>query len=129
MKVHLQYGRNGLDVELPFSQINVLQPKFIPGLADEQEEFKKSCRKPIDSLPLKDLIIAEELLPFKNGPEIIRKANEKQIPTIIISDADLEIKILEAFELGAVDFIDKPFSPNELVARAKNALNKRKRSS
>lgn len=60
MKVHLQYGRNGLDVELPFSQVNVLQPKFIPGFADEQAKFIKSCRKPIDSPPLKELIKAED---------------------------------------------------------------------
>lgn len=71
-----------------------------------------------------DLIIAEELLPYKNGFEIIKEANEKKIPVIIISDADLESKILEAFDLGASDFIDKPFSPNEVVARVKNVLRK-----
>jgi nickel-dependent lactate racemase len=60
MNVHLQYGRNGLDVELPFSQVNVLQPKFIPGLVDEQAEFIKSCRKPVDSPPLKELIKIED---------------------------------------------------------------------
>lgn len=72
-----------------------------------------------------DLIIAEELLPFRNGFEVIKTATELNIPVIIISDADLEEKILEAFELGASDFIDKPFSPNEMVARAKNVLKKR----
>lgn len=60
MKVHLQYGRKGLDVELPFSQINVLRPKYIPGLADEQAEFIKSCREPIGSPPLKKLIRTED---------------------------------------------------------------------
>jgi nickel-dependent lactate racemase len=60
MKVHLQYGRNGLDVELPFSQVNILRPKFIPGLADEQAEFIKSCRKPIDSPPLRELIRTDD---------------------------------------------------------------------
>ena len=60
MKVHLQYGRDGIDIELPFSQVTVVQPKFIPGLADEQAEFIKSCRKPVDSLPLKELIRTED---------------------------------------------------------------------
>tara|TARA_B100001245_G_C22849049_1_gene408148 strand:+ start:292 stop:669 length:378 start_codon:yes stop_codon:yes gene_type:complete len=69
-----------------------------------------------------DLIITEELLPFKSGFEILELAKEKKIPVIIISDADLESKILEAFRLGASDFIDKPFSPNEVVARTKNIL-------
>jgi two-component system, OmpR family, response regulator VicR len=71
-----------------------------------------------------DLVVSEELLPYKNGFELIRRANEMNIPIIIISDADLEEKILEAFELGASDFIDKPFSPNELVVRVKNALKR-----
>ena len=71
-----------------------------------------------------DLIITEELLPFRSGLEVIAMAKVKGIPVIIISDADLEEKILEAFRLGAADFIDKPFSPNEVVARARNVLNK-----
>ena len=74
-----------------------------------------------------DLVVSEELLPYKNGFELIRRSNELSIPIIIISDADLEEKILEAFELGASDFIDKPFSPNELVVRVKNALKNLKR--
>lgn len=71
-----------------------------------------------------DLIIAEELLPFKSGFEIIETARNEGIPVLIISDADLEEKILTAFRLGASDFIDKPFSPNEVVARAKNILSR-----
>lgn len=67
------------------------------------------------------LVVAEELLPYRNGFELIRHCTEQNIPIIIISDADLEEKILEAFELGASDFIDKPFSPSELVVRVKNA--------
>ncbi len=56
MKVHLQYGRDGLDIEIPFSHVTVLRPKFIPGLTDEQAEFEKACRTPVESPPLKDLI-------------------------------------------------------------------------
>ena len=56
MKVHLQYGLDGLDVEIPFSQVTVLQPKFIPGLSNESAGFKKACMEPIASPPLKDLI-------------------------------------------------------------------------
>jgi len=69
-----------------------------------------------------DILVSEELLPYRNGFELIKYASDLNIPTIIISDADLEQKILEAFDLGASDFIDKPFSPNELVVRVKNAL-------
>lgn len=69
-----------------------------------------------------DIMVTEELLPFRSGFELIETGNSFNIPSIIISDTDLENKILEAFDLGAYDFIDKPYSPNELVVRVKNIL-------
>jgi nickel-dependent lactate racemase len=56
MIIHLQYGRDGLHIDIPFSQVNVLRPRFVPGLADEQAGFKRACREPIASSPLKDLV-------------------------------------------------------------------------
>tara|TARA_Y100001935_G_C17311764_1_gene517152 strand:+ start:15015 stop:15386 length:372 start_codon:yes stop_codon:yes gene_type:complete len=70
------------------------------------------------------LVVAEEMLPYHNGFELIGISKSRNIPVIIISDADLEEKLLEAFELGADDFIDKPFSPNELFVRVKNQLKR-----
>ena len=67
-----------------------------------------------------NLVITEELLPFQSGFELIKLCDQHNIPSIIISDSDLENKILEAFDLGAYDFIDKPYSPNELVVRIKS---------
>lgn len=60
MKVHLQYGRNGLDIEIPFTQVTVLRTKFVPGLADEQAEFEMACRTPLGSPPLKDLLKSDD---------------------------------------------------------------------
>jgi len=56
MKVHLQYGRDGLDIEIPFSRVDVLRPRFIPGLADEQVAYKQACANPVASPALRDLI-------------------------------------------------------------------------
>ncbi|HET8859610.1 response regulator transcription factor [Marivirga sp.] len=113
---------------------NELLRKVLKDRLNIEENFKISTV--VDGLELQayllensyDLIIAEELLPFKSAFELLKLANEKNIPMIIISDADLEEKILEAFSLGAADFIDKPFSPNEMVARAKNIFRKRLQS-
>lgn len=69
-----------------------------------------------------DLVLTEELLPFKSGFELIKLCASKHLPSIIISDTKLEQKVVDAFDLGAVDFIDKPYSPNELVARIKNVF-------
>lgn len=67
-----------------------------------------------------DLLVTEEYLPFKSGFELIKICDSKGIPSILISDTDLENKIMEAFDLGVYDFIDKPYSPNELSMRVKN---------
>lgn len=69
-----------------------------------------------------DVLVTEEMLPYQSGLILIKICDELNIPSIIISDSDLENKILHAFELGAYDFIDKPYSPNELVVRTKNVL-------
>ncbi|MGI8565336.1 MAG: nickel-dependent lactate racemase, partial [Pyrinomonadaceae bacterium] len=55
MKVHLQYGREGIDVDLPESNVTLLTPKFVEGLADEQDAFYTAVRHPIESAPLRTL--------------------------------------------------------------------------
>lgn len=69
-----------------------------------------------------DMIITDIMMPFTTGLEIVsfvRNHSEKYIPIIILSNLALESTILEAFSLGADDFINKPFSPNELSVRVK----------
>ncbi|MCY3021519.1 MAG: nickel-dependent lactate racemase [Planctomycetota bacterium] len=60
MKVHLQYGTDGLDVDIPSSNVTVLSPKFVPGLPDEAGAFRAAVREPINSRPLKDLVRAAD---------------------------------------------------------------------
>src|SRR5689334_19954295 len=60
MRVHLQYSTDGLSVDLPGSNITVLEPKFLNGLADEAAGFREAVRKPIGSKPLKDVIKATD---------------------------------------------------------------------
>jgi len=40
MHVNLQYGTEGIDINIPFSDVRIFRPKFIPGLPDEQSEFR-----------------------------------------------------------------------------------------
>lgn len=56
MQVDLQYGQTGLTVEVPFSDVTVLRPQFVSGLANEQEGFKTAICSPINSAPLAALI-------------------------------------------------------------------------
>jgi two-component system response regulator VicR len=72
------------------------------------------------------LMITDMMLPFNNGLEVVNKAKEikgKTFPVIVLSNVGLENVVLEAFKLGADDYITKPFSPAELSIRVKRLLN------
>src|SRR5574338_165889 len=69
-----------------------------------------------------DLIITDIMMPFASGLEIIeavKKNDGKQAKIIVLSAMGQENVVLEAFQLGADDFITKPFSLNELSMRVK----------
>jgi DNA-binding response OmpR family regulator len=67
-----------------------------------------------------DLIITDIMMPYVSGLEIISKVKEKgKTPIIILSSMGQENTVLEAFNLGADDYITKPFSPGELSMRVK----------
>jgi nickel-dependent lactate racemase len=56
MRVRLEYGTEGIEEEIPSSNITVITPKFVPGLPDEPAEFLRAVRAPIGSLPLRDKV-------------------------------------------------------------------------
>ncbi|HYG77083.1 MAG TPA: nickel-dependent lactate racemase [Planctomycetota bacterium] len=60
MKIHLQYGKEGLNVEIPTSNVTVVAPKFLEGLPDEAAGFQAAVRAPINAKPLKELISAKD---------------------------------------------------------------------
>ncbi|MGG5318562.1 DNA-binding response regulator [Enterococcus sp. AZ071] len=72
-----------------------------------------------------DLIILDIMLPSMNGFEICKAIREKkQTPLIIVSAKTEDIDKIRGLGLGADDYIIKPFSPNELVARVKAHMNR-----
>ena len=74
-----------------------------------------------------DIIITDIMMPYLTGLEIVHKVRKELgmiTPIIIVSSIGLEKTVLEAFQLGADDFITKPFSPNELSVRVKKLLLK-----
>ncbi|MES3017799.1 MAG: response regulator [Bacteroidota bacterium] len=67
-----------------------------------------------------DLVITDIMMPYSSGMEIVGFIKQKysnSIKVIILSGMGQENVILEAFRLGADDYITKPFSPNELSVR------------
>jgi two-component system, OmpR family, response regulator VicR len=72
-----------------------------------------------------DLILTDIMMPFVSGLEVISHVRNKlnsKTPIIVFSSAGQEEMVLKAFNLGANDFMGKPFSPNELVIRIKRLL-------
>ena len=69
-----------------------------------------------------DLILTDIMMPFVSGLEVISHVRNKlnsQTPIIVFSSAGQEEIVLKAFDIGATDFMSKPFSPHELVIRVK----------
>lgn len=70
-----------------------------------------------------DLIILDLMLPNMDGFEICKKIREeKNIPIIMVSAKKEDIDKIRGLGLGADDYITKPFSPSEMVARVKAHL-------
>ncbi len=72
-----------------------------------------------------ELILTDIMMPFISGLEVISYVRNKlnlQTPIVVFSAAGQEKIVLQAFDLGATDFMTKPLSPNELVLRIKRLL-------
>ncbi len=79
------------------------------------------------------LIILDIVMPGMSGFEVTRALkgdnSTVQIPILILSARNEEVDRVTGFELGVDDFVSKPFSPRELVLRAKAIMSRRSRTS
>jgi two-component system, OmpR family, KDP operon response regulator KdpE len=70
-----------------------------------------------------DLIVLDLGLPDRDGKDVLREIRQfSQTPVIILSARDREAEKIEAFDLGADDYVEKPFGIGELTARLRAAL-------
>ena len=90
------------------------------GVSDGREALKAV------ELSQPDLIITDILMPYTSGLELISiiKSSGRNIPIIVLSGLGEEETLMEAFKLGADDFLTKPFNPTELSVRVKRLINK-----
>lgn len=76
-----------------------------------------------------DLVVLDLVMPGMSGLEVCRKLRETtNIPIIVLSVKDAEREKVEALDLGADDYVAKPFHMNEVLARIRVALRRIARS-
>jgi len=77
------------------------------------------------AMPAPDLIVLDLMLPGIDGLEVCRRLREdSDVPIIMLTARSTEGDRLEGLELGADDYVVKPFSPRELAARVRAVLRR-----
>ncbi|WAH39124.1 response regulator transcription factor [Alicyclobacillus dauci] len=73
-----------------------------------------------------DLVVLDLMLPGMDGMEVCRRLRQENVdvPIILLTARDEEVDLVLGLELGADDYVTKPFSPRELVARARAVLRR-----
>lgn len=90
-------------------------------------DFWAACRKEIP-----DLVLLDIMLPEEDGLQILRqlRANPatKLVPVIMVTAKTTELNVVKGLDLGADDYIPKPFGIMELLSRVKAVLRRSKRA-
>lgn len=75
----------------------------------------------IDGSPAVNVVVLELVLPYTDGYSLIRKIRDsntwRHVPIIVLSTRKLESDIVRGLDAGANDYVTKPYSPRELMAR------------
>ena len=112
---------------LELVKVNLVTAGFFVATAEDGEEALKKAR----SLN-PDLILLDVMLPLVDGLEVCkilrRDDATRDIPIIMLTAKAAEIDRVLGLELGADDYVTKPFSPRELVLRVKALLRRGKTS-
>jgi DNA-binding response OmpR family regulator len=109
-----------------FVKKGLLENSFSVDMAfDGQEGLKLAL------LNFYDLVLLDILLPQKDGREVLKELRERgnQVPVIFLTAKDNESDIVHGLNLGADDYITKPFSFHELLARIRAVLRRENKGS
>jgi two-component system alkaline phosphatase synthesis response regulator PhoP len=103
-------------IEYDLKQLNY----EVDSASDGFEGYKKA------SSTIYDVILLDVMLPNMNGMDICKKLRQEgnNAYIIMLTALDDEFSVIKGFDIGADDYIKKPFSPRELIARIKAGLRR-----
>jgi DNA-binding response OmpR family regulator len=98
----------------------------VKGYAVSHAADGETALQEITSLPPYDVVLLDVMLPGKDGFEVLREARQSGVdsPVIILTAQSKDEHKLRGFDLGADDYVTKPFSAEELAARVRAVLRR-----
>lgn len=107
--------------------------RVISGLLENENYSLVSSKNGVEALEIinkhmkPDLLILDVMMPKMSGYEVCRKVREKytlhELPILLLTVKNQPSDIQAGFEMGANDYLSKPFNEKELIARIKNLLD------
>jgi two-component system KDP operon response regulator KdpE len=94
----------------------------VKSAATVAEALKQLAREP------PDVVVLDLGLPDGDGKDVIRQVRQwSDVPIVVLSAREREVEKIEALDLGADDYVNKPFGVGELMARLRTALRHRRK--
>lgn len=76
-----------------------------------------------------DLVLLDVMLPYHDGLEVLERLRQRPawqaVPVLMLTAKARETDVVRALELGADDYVSKPFQPDELLARLRRLMRRR----
>lgn len=86
----------------------------------------RDAQATIENVPPVDIIVLDLMLPYVSGYQLITNIRDdpewQHVPIIVVSGKVMEDDIVKALDLGANDYVTKPFRPEELLARMRRIV-------
>ena len=96
-------------------------------IVDHAADGRQAIEKITSSAP-PDLTLMDIMLPYHDGLELIERLRAQpgweSVPVLMLTAKAREVDIVRALELGADDYVTKPFQPEELLARIRRLLRR-----
>jgi len=94
-------------------------------------ENGRDAQAAIENVPPVDIIVLDLMLPYVSGYQLISNIRDdpewQHVPIIVVSGKVMEDDIVKALDLGANDYVTKPFRPEELLARMRRIVTDHER--